>query len=214
MCVLTRGERFKDARIVHNQHGSQSMDEVHSATGISQSMIKDLEDDEKNRSVGYDKIRLLAVHYGVSTDYLLGISDIPSQDQNIRSIAEFTGLSQETIEKIVEAKNSMSNVELIPLNWLLSNGFFGFGGLLVDLYLMGSEMVELRNCRCKRDGLSKDERIELAKHVHSITEHIDLRKYRADTIFRKLLDQYCYCLEDSNSMEYRKILETMNHGNH
>lgn len=212
MCKLTRGERFKDSRIVHNQHGSQSMDEVYTATGVSASMIKDLEDDEKNRSVGYDKIKQLAIHYGVSADYLLGISDIPSQDQNIRSIAEFTGLSQEAIEKIVEAKNSMSTVELIPLNWLLSNGFLGFGGILVDLYLMGGEMVELGICRCKFDGLSKDERIELANYVHSIKDHIDLRKYRADTTFRKLLDQYCYSLEDSNSKEYRQIGETMNHG--
>ena len=54
MHTLTRGGRFKYARTVLNQHGNQSMDEVYSATWISPSMIKDLEDDEKNRSVGYD----------------------------------------------------------------------------------------------------------------------------------------------------------------
>lgn len=79
MCKLTRGERFKDARTVHNKNGKQSMDDVYAATGISASMIKDLEDDDKDRSVGYDKIATLAKHYGVSADYLLSLTNDPSQ---------------------------------------------------------------------------------------------------------------------------------------
>ena len=98
MCVLTRGERFKDARIVHNQHGSQSMDEVYSATGISQSMIKDLEDDEKNRSVGYDKIAILARHYGVSSDFLLGLSPYPTVEKDLEYICKYTGLSEASVK--------------------------------------------------------------------------------------------------------------------
>lgn len=50
------------------------MGEVHSATGISASMIQALEDDSVERSVGYDKIATLAKHYGVSSDFLLDIS--------------------------------------------------------------------------------------------------------------------------------------------
>ena len=66
---LTRGERFKDARIVHNQHGKQTMDEVAAATGISKSLIQALENDDKERSVGYDKVAALAAHddLGITT---------------------------------------------------------------------------------------------------------------------------------------------------
>ena len=46
---LTRAERFKDARVVHNQHGKQTMDEVAIKTGISKSMIQVLEDDSIKR---------------------------------------------------------------------------------------------------------------------------------------------------------------------
>ena len=81
MYELTRGGRFKYARTVLNQHGSQSMGEVYSATWISPSMIADLEDDDKARSVGYDKIAALAKHYGVSSDFLLGIS--PTESSHI-----------------------------------------------------------------------------------------------------------------------------------
>lgn len=82
MTKLTRGERFKDARIVHNQHNKQTMDEVAAATGVSKSLIQSLEDDTIKRSVGYDKVAKLAAHYRVTTDYLLGLSDNPFPENN------------------------------------------------------------------------------------------------------------------------------------
>lgn len=97
MCKLTRGERFKDARTVYNQHGTQSMNDVYEATGVSASLIKDLEDDEKERSVGYDKVTLLAKHYGVSADFLLGLTE----DYHVRASAvDELGISPWAVEQI------------------------------------------------------------------------------------------------------------------
>lgn len=80
MALLTRAERFKDARTVHNRHGKQTMDSVASATGITKSVIHALESDteERERNVGYKTVAVLAKHYGVSTDWLLSLSDDPS----------------------------------------------------------------------------------------------------------------------------------------
>jgi len=39
----------------------------------------------------------IAKHFGVSVDYLLGVSDIPAQDPDIKMIADYTGLSEESI---------------------------------------------------------------------------------------------------------------------
>ena len=64
MRTLSIGERFKDARIVHNQHGKQTMSEVEAATGVSKSMISGLENDS-GRDIGYTNIIALAKHYGV-----------------------------------------------------------------------------------------------------------------------------------------------------
>jgi transcriptional regulator with XRE-family HTH domain len=74
---LTRGERFKDARIVHNQHGKQTMDEVAAATGIKKSLIQALENDDNDRDVGYTKVATLAAHYRVTADFLLGFTNDP-----------------------------------------------------------------------------------------------------------------------------------------
>lgn len=75
MKELTRGERFKDARTVHNRHGSQTMSAVQNATGVSASLIADLENDEKERKVNYIDIATLAKHYGVTTDWLCCLSE-------------------------------------------------------------------------------------------------------------------------------------------
>lgn len=99
MIVLTRGERFKDSRIIHNIHGKQTMAEVAAATGVSQSCISDLEND-KRRNVGAEDIKKLAKHYGVSADYLLELSDTPSIDLDIKAICGYTGLSDTAVKRL------------------------------------------------------------------------------------------------------------------
>lgn len=97
MARLTRGERFKDARVVYNVHKKQTMDEVATATGVSKSLIQSLEDDSVNRSVGYDKVAKLAAHYRVTTDYLLGLSDDPFP---MPSVVDDLGLSFKAVDAI------------------------------------------------------------------------------------------------------------------
>lgn len=122
MARLTRGERFKDARIVHNQHKKQTMDEVSAATGVSKSLIQSLEDDSVNRSVGYDKVAKLAAHYNVTTDYLFGLSDDPAP---MRSAVDDLGLSPKAVEWIEglekKARCRDHDDRISVLNYLLEN---------------------------------------------------------------------------------------------
>lgn len=119
---LTRGERFKDARTVHNQHKKQTMDEVAAATGVSKSLIQSLEDDSVNRSVGYDKVAKLAAHYNVTTDYLIGLSDDPAP---MRSAVDDLGLSPKAIEWIESLDKKAPCVDhddrISVLNYLLES---------------------------------------------------------------------------------------------
>ena len=76
--VLSRGERFVEARTKYNKHGKQTTQEVAKATGVSASVINALENDDSCRSVGYEKVVLLAKHYGVTIDWLLELTNDPS----------------------------------------------------------------------------------------------------------------------------------------
>ena len=114
MAILSRGERFKEARLTYNQHNKQTMKEVETATGVSASIIQALEDDANTRSVGYDKVARLAKHYGVTSDWLLGLSDAKTTDKDIRIAMQHTGLTEENISFLDDPSSIFGNDE--PLN--------------------------------------------------------------------------------------------------
>ncbi len=96
---LTRGERFKDARIIYNRNGKQTMDEVSAATGVSKANLSSIEND-KAGSIGVDSVASLAAHYGVSADWLLGLTKIPRADATLEAIEKYTGLSPTAVRRL------------------------------------------------------------------------------------------------------------------
>ena len=104
---LTRGERFKDARIVHNQHGKQTMDEVEAATGIKKSLIQALEDDENNRDVGYAKVAALAAHYRVTADFLLGFTNDPHPQ---RTAIDDLGITTAVADRFIKLQDCLIEI--------------------------------------------------------------------------------------------------------
>ena len=109
--MLNSWERFRDARIADNKHGKQTMDEVAVATGVSKNMISRLEKDPRNNNdkpesesgVKWQAVAKLARHYGVSADYLMGLSEVKTPDINIRAMCDILGLSEHTISTLVLA---------------------------------------------------------------------------------------------------------------
>ncbi len=125
--------RFKDARTKYNVNGHESVKEVSKATGITGSLIDDLETTTAKRDVGYSKIKTLAKHYGVSADFLLGLSDVPTRVEDINNACSCTGLNVpnvSTLHEIVEAirKNTFATkreqVYLYAINEILSSQQF------------------------------------------------------------------------------------------
>lgn len=99
---------FKLARIKYNRNGHQSVKEVSEATGITGSLIDDLEATAgKKRGVSYIKISTLAKHYGVSTDFLCGMTINPYSCKTGRTIqdefmliCDYVGLPPKTVEAL------------------------------------------------------------------------------------------------------------------
>lgn len=123
MARLTRAERFKDARTVHNQHGKQTMDKVAAATGITKSVIHALEDDneEKERNVGYKTVAVLAKHYGVSADWLLELSE---DHRRQPSAVDELGISAKAVEQIKAISAHDLAVEMLEsLNMIMGDPY-------------------------------------------------------------------------------------------
>ena len=115
--------RFKKARTIHNRHGAQSTQEVAKETGVTKSLIEDIESTVgKPRNVGYLTVKKLAQHYGVSADYLLGISDTPSTKEDIQTACKTTGLSTSVIEWLKTITGDPAKID--ALNSILDNKTF------------------------------------------------------------------------------------------
>ncbi len=107
---LTMGERFKDARIVHNQHGKETTSAVAEATGVSKSTLSEIENDK--RTPGAEIISGLARHYGVSADYLLGLSDVKTPDAIAQAVIAYTGLSEDNVLTLHHMQENLSKPAL------------------------------------------------------------------------------------------------------
>lgn len=119
MVRLTRAERFKDARTVHNQHGKQTMDSVAAATNITKSVIHALEDEKTDRDVGYKTVAILTKHYGVSADWLLGLTeDYKPQPSAVDDL----NLSTAAVDQLMRIGSHDQSTELIEaLNLILED---------------------------------------------------------------------------------------------
>ncbi len=56
-----------------------------------------------------DKIITLANYYNVSTDYILGLSEHPTTDTDLKSVCEYMGLNEKTIQKLCSMKKTKNN---------------------------------------------------------------------------------------------------------
>lgn len=90
------------------QRRNRSKDKC-SQTLISEASLKNYEVTEethskayKNEGINAEYLRYLADFYGVSVDYILGLSDVPSPNAETRAICEKTGLSEKTVSKLFE----------------------------------------------------------------------------------------------------------------
>lgn len=88
--------------------------------GISRQAVSQYTDGTGQPNV--DKLTMIADYFGVSADYLLGLSDIPTRNETIRGIHEKTGLWEEAISSLM-ADHHISDSETVDfVSFLITNG--------------------------------------------------------------------------------------------
>lgn len=89
-----------------------------------------------NNGMRVETLRYIADYYNVSTDYLLGISDTPTSDPNIKATEKLTGLNHESINVLKNWNNSnhkQSRKEYnLIMNEMITSSYFE--DFLDDIY--------------------------------------------------------------------------------
>ena len=102
-CKEVRKAKGKTFKNVYDETGNE----------VTQSLLSDLESDTSTRQVGHEVIIRLAKCYGVSSDYLLGLSTHQSLNEDIQMIEDTTGLDVLSIEALIDLRNR-EKAELVP----------------------------------------------------------------------------------------------------
>ncbi len=155
-----------------------------------------------NMGMRVEYLYCLADFYGVSLDYLLGVSPIRVVDPEVRSIHEYTGLSEEAIRFISGINNipNIGNSLLFELNRLLCAE--DFPDIIV---MLGRLRILLRNLKDPFVDIS-DEYIEMQCHVENareeisnfadgryvivpINDYIEAERYELLKCFEKIIDE-------------------------
>ena len=71
-----------------------------------------------------ENIKKLAEYFGVSSDYLLGLSDVPTTDTTIQAICNHTGLSDVFVSWLSSHKDYAPQIEKLS-RLMIENGFIG-----------------------------------------------------------------------------------------
>lgn len=110
MTQMTLGERLKALR---SERGV-SLGKLEKAVNITASTLGDYENDNKNPSI--ERLKRLAEFYGVSLDYLAGLSEARSVNISIRQICKKTGLSEDAINTLINMKMARGEDTYISLD--------------------------------------------------------------------------------------------------
>ena len=78
----------------------------------------------KNNGMRIEYLRYFSDFYGVSSDYLLGLTDVPTTDTTIQAICNCTGLSDDFISWLEIHKDYAPQIERLS-KLMIENGFIG-----------------------------------------------------------------------------------------
>lgn len=142
-----------------------------------------------------EQIIKISDFFGVSADYLLGLSDTATTDKDVQFICEYTGLSERAIEVLsIYNKNKRTETEFTPIiDKLLKSHKLTYICLCIDEF---SEAIEQKNnvldCLMTEDirlSETNEDKENIIEQCKELTDKADLNLFRlqeAITDFAKI----------------------------
>ena len=96
--------RLEQLLIDNNLTQQEFSKKIDSSTGAVSTYINAL------KCPSISTLQRISKEFNISADYLLGLTDTPTLDENIQMISKYTGLSQRTIEYLKKLKSGETTV--------------------------------------------------------------------------------------------------------
>lgn len=166
-----------------------------------------------DRNITTEYLVKYAKYFGVSVDYLLGLSNTPSYDTNLRAVCDYTGLSNDavkTLHKFSDNKYMYDEVLNLFLGKKCSSDFCYFCGLIMEYKSNYEELVDFKEKIIKthrqRAITDIDKIVDLSIQLDVIRDNRDICEFRLQKIIHEFLNTYCdEILEREMDIDYDYI---------
>ena len=172
----------------------------------------------ENRNIRADFIIKYANYFNVSTDYLLGLDDTPTNDKDLAFVCKYTGLNDNVVDNIAH------NPEIVEiLNYLLSDEkIFDLVLLCVNLEAYRRKTAEF--AEYKKSVLSSADdnslsSVEIWEKEQDYINSNDLKEFQTQKVFKTIQNSLFDFFNsrdkdvDKDFEELLKVLWEKNNGN-
>lgn len=153
----------------------------------------------------------IARYYNVSTDYLLGLTQAKTTDSDLKSVCDYTGLSEEAIKTICGISKSPDRLYSNSINLILSSPKFaifmlGVRQWLNDLDLFEESIVLFKEKLCEYGEEPPEDIMKLAAEISisdsrsscvwgeaydimKLKDGLNYREYTLQNLLKQLLNE-------------------------
>lgn len=135
-----------------------------------------------------DNLEKLADYFNVSTDYILGRTDVKSPNTSIIGVCEYLGLTEQAVNSLQEASKFHNKLSDFIENHLIK--------LISQIMILSENSATFLEYRATHPTIQSDEYEQIK---------IDAIRYRATLVFEEILDYYD--MRIAKNEEYEKSRE-------
>lgn len=106
--------------------------------------------EKAERTINIDLLNRIAEYFNVSSDYLLGLSDITTSDKDLKAVCEYLGLSERAIENIKRIAKNKKNAYFLDLFLSERDLFY----IMADFSTLSDKCMLLENLFIKCVGIN------------------------------------------------------------
>lgn len=141
-------------------------------------------------------LKKIAEFFNVSADYLIGISDVQGLDPNIKSMCEYTGLSEMAVNLLHAVYTNQYHSEIDSsmfyfINYLLENDlFYWMSNDITNLKHAGLDLMDKK--ACSRTWKEPDMEKSIGYRAINLFEYTGYLKYKILQDFDSILNLFAH----------------------